>query len=66
MWWLCRTVVPGVLAGFHRVLRPGGLVLAGFQVGDAHRLKTGGYGGHPMSVWVHLRPVERVAAWELI
>lgn len=56
-------VVPGVLAGFHRVLRPGGVVLAGFQVGDAHRHKTSGYGGHPMSVWVHLRPVERVATW---
>lgn len=55
--------VADVLAGFHRVLRPGGVVLVGFQVGDLHRHKTTGYGGHRMSVWVHLRPVERVAAW---
>lgn len=56
-------VVPGVLAGFHRALRPGGLVLAGFQVGDVVRHKTSGYGGHPMSVRVYLRPVERVTSW---
>jgi ubiquinone/menaquinone biosynthesis C-methylase UbiE len=55
--------VPGVLAEVRRVLRPGGAVLAGFHVGDADRLKTEGYGGHPMRVHVHLRPLERVAAW---
>lgn len=54
--------VPGVLAGLHRVLRPPGGLL-GFQVGEVDRHKTIGYGGHPMSVWVHLRPVERVASW---
>lgn len=55
--------VADVLAGFRRVLCPGGVVLLGFQVGEVARHKTSGYGGHPMSVWVHLRPVERVASW---
>ncbi|MFR9776525.1 class I SAM-dependent methyltransferase [Micromonospora sp. MS34] len=55
--------VPAVLAHFHRVLRPGGVALLGFHVGDEHRLKTQGYGGHPMKVYVHRRPAERVAAW---
>jgi SAM-dependent methyltransferase len=55
--------VPTVFAHFHRVLRPGGVVMVGFHVGDRERLKTEGYGGHPMSVRVHRRPVERVAGW---
>lgn len=55
--------VPPVLAHFHRVLRPGGTVLLAFHAGDGSRLKTEGYGGHPMRVYVHRRPPERVAAW---
>ncbi|MFE2757346.1 class I SAM-dependent methyltransferase [Actinosynnema sp. NPDC059335] len=55
--------VPRVFAGFHRVLRPGGVVAVGFHVGDRHHLKTEGYGGHPMSLHVHRRPVARVAGW---
>ncbi|MGC5289038.1 class I SAM-dependent DNA methyltransferase [Micromonospora sp. DT231] len=55
--------VPTVLAHFHRVLRPGGTLLLAFHVGDGHRLKTEGYGGHPMNVYVHRRPPDRVAAW---
>ncbi|TQM84887.1 methyltransferase family protein [Saccharothrix saharensis] len=55
--------VPAVLAHFRRVLRPGGVVLLGFHVGDRDHLKTEGYGGHPMSLHVHRRPVERVAGW---
>jgi ubiquinone/menaquinone biosynthesis C-methylase UbiE len=56
-------VIPQVFAHFRRVVRPGGVVLLGFQVGDEHRLKTSGYGGHPMSVHVYLRPPERVAGF---
>ncbi|GAB2963539.1 class I SAM-dependent methyltransferase [Saccharothrix stipae] len=55
--------VPTVFAHFHRVLRPGGVVMVGFHVGDRDHLKTEGYGGHPMSLHVHRRPVERVATW---
>ena len=40
--------VPSVFSHFRRVLRPGGALLAGFHVGDGARLKTQGYGGHPM------------------
>jgi len=55
--------MPAVLAGFHRALKPGGLLLTGFHVGDRVRLKTEGYGGHPMRVHVHLRPPERMTTW---
>ncbi|MFG3642438.1 methyltransferase domain-containing protein [Micromonospora sp. NPDC047762] len=55
--------VPAVLAEFRRVLRPGGVVLLGFHAGDGSRLKTEGYGGHPMHVYVHRRPPDGVAAW---
>lgn len=54
--------VPAVLGHFRRVLRPGGPLLLGFHVGDETRLKTEGYGGHPMNVHVHLRRPDRVAA----
>lgn len=52
-----------VLAQFHRVLRPGGPLLLGFHAGDGSRLKTEGYGGHPMHIYVHRREPETVAAW---
>ncbi|WP_433388815.1 class I SAM-dependent methyltransferase [Micromonospora sp. KLBMP9576] len=55
--------VGAVLAHFRRVLRPGGPLLLGFHVGDGSRLKTEGYGGHPMRVHVHRRRPARVAAW---
>lgn len=55
--------VPVVLAEFHRVLRSGGVVLLGFHAGDGSQLKTEGYGGHPMNVYVHRRRTDRVAAW---
>ncbi|MFE9410623.1 class I SAM-dependent DNA methyltransferase [Streptomyces sp. NPDC006704] len=51
-----------VLKGFHRVVRPGGPVLLGFHVGDETRLKTWGYGGHPMKVYVHRRRPDELAA----
>ncbi|CAM5313670.1 SAM-dependent methyltransferase OS=Streptomyces griseomycini OX=66895 GN=FHS37_002036 PE=4 SV=1 [Streptomyces griseomycini] len=52
-----------VLAHFRRVLRAGGPLLLGFHVGDGSRLKTRGYGGHPMKVHVHRRQPDRVTAW---
>jgi len=55
--------VPAVLGHVRRVLRPGGVALLGFFVGDERRTKTEGYGGHPMNVQVHWRPLPRVAGW---
>ncbi|MFB7667016.1 class I SAM-dependent methyltransferase [Kitasatospora sp. NPDC056138] len=55
--------VPTVLSGFRRVLRPGAPLLIGFHVGDGSRLKTEGYGGHPMKVYVHRRRPAQVSAW---
>jgi len=55
--------IPAVLGHFRRVLRPGGPLLLGFHVGDESRLKTEGYGGHPMKVYVHRRQPDQVAGW---
>jgi hypothetical protein len=55
--------VPTVLSGFRRALRPGAPLLIGFHVGDGSRLKTQGYGGHPMKVYVHRRRPAQVSAW---
>ncbi|NBE52454.1 class I SAM-dependent DNA methyltransferase [Streptomyces boluensis] len=55
--------VPTVLRHFRRVLRPGGPLVLGFHVGDESRLKTQGYGGHPMNVHVHRRQPDQVATW---
>ena len=55
--------VSSVFAHFRRVLRPGGLLLLSFHVGNESRLKTEGYGGHPMKVYVHRRQPAQVAAW---
>lgn len=54
--------VDSVLAHFHRVLRPGAPLLLSFHVGDERKLKTEGYGGHPMNVYVHRRLPDRLAA----
>jgi ubiquinone/menaquinone biosynthesis C-methylase UbiE len=53
--------VPTALAEFHRVLRPGGVLLAGFHAGQGSTLKTSGYGGHAMNVYVHRRTPAQVA-----
>ncbi|SDK56089.1 Methyltransferase domain-containing protein [Nonomuraea maritima] len=55
--------VPTAFGHFKRVLRPAGTLLLGFHVGDESRLKTRGYGGHPMNVHVHLRRPAQVAEW---
>jgi SAM-dependent methyltransferase len=55
--------IPAVFGHFRRVLRPGGPLLLGFHAGDGSRLKTEGYGGHPMKVSVHRRQPDQVAAW---
>lgn len=52
-----------VFAHFQRVLRPGGPLLLGFHVGDESQLKTQGYGGHPMKVFVHRRRHDQMIAW---
>ncbi|MEU4393402.1 class I SAM-dependent methyltransferase [Kribbella sp. NPDC023855] len=66
-WWSLIHIpddeVPTVFAHFHRVLRPGGPLQLGFHVGDISRLKTEGYGGHPMTVYVHRRQPDKVASW---
>lgn len=66
-WWSLIHVpdelVPVVFGHFHQALQPNGLLQLGFHVGDESRLKTQGYGGHPMRVHVHLRRPERVAEW---
>ncbi|MFI7543061.1 class I SAM-dependent methyltransferase [Actinoplanes sp. NPDC049599] len=53
--------VPKVLSEFFRVLRPGGALLLGFHAGAGKVLKTEGYGGHPMKVYVHRRSTAQVA-----
>jgi SAM-dependent methyltransferase len=55
--------VPAVIERFHRALRPGGPLQVQFHVGNESRLKTRGYGGHPMNVHVHRRQPEQLAAW---
>jgi SAM-dependent methyltransferase len=49
-------------AQFHRVLRPGAPVLLGFHAGEGSKLKTEGYGGHPMKIYVHRRTPAQVGA----
>lgn len=55
--------VPRVLERFHRALRPGGVVLISFFIGDRVHRKAQRYGGHLMDVDVHHRPMERMTTW---
>jgi SAM-dependent methyltransferase len=55
-------IVP-VLRGFRGALRTGSPLLIGFHSGEGSRLKTEGYGGHPMRVYVHKRTPARYAEW---
>ncbi|MEV5146950.1 class I SAM-dependent methyltransferase [Streptomyces sp. NPDC052727] len=52
-----------VFKHFHRVLQPGGPLLLSFHVGDESKVKTEGYGGHPMKVHVHRRRHSRMTGW---
>jgi SAM-dependent methyltransferase len=67
VWWSLIHVpdaeIPLVLRHVHEALRPGGSVSIGFHVGDETRLKTEGYGGHPMRVHVHRRRPEQLVDW---
>lgn len=66
-WWslihLPDDLVPTAFAHFQRVLCPGGRLFLGFHVGDETRLKTQGYDGHPMNVYIHRSPPARFASW---
>lgn len=55
--------VPGVFEQFRRVLRPQGLLLVGFHVGDETRRDTEGHTGRPIDVASHRRRPSRVSGW---
>jgi SAM-dependent methyltransferase len=55
--------ISSVFAQFRRVLRPGGPLLISFHIGNESRLKTQGYGGHPMKIYVHRRQQDQMASW---
>jgi ubiquinone/menaquinone biosynthesis C-methylase UbiE len=65
-WWSLIHIpdneLPTVLAHFRRVLRPGCPLLLGFHAGTGSRLKTEGYGAHPMNVTIHRRTLPHMAA----
>lgn len=55
--------VPGVFEEFRRVLRPDGLLLIGFHVGDETRHTSEGYTGRPVNVESHHRPPSTIRGW---
>ena len=55
--------MPGVFEQFRRVLRPQGLLLVGFHVGDETRHTSEGYTGRPINVDSHHRRPEQIAHW---
>jgi len=55
--------VPGVFEQFRRVLRPHGLLLVGFHVGDETRHTSQGYTGRPINVDSHHRRPGKVRGW---
>ncbi|WP_091070473.1 class I SAM-dependent DNA methyltransferase [Micromonospora humi] len=54
-------LLPGVFAGFQRVLAPGGHLLLAVKVGDRLDRREQAY-GHPVGFDVHWLPPERLAA----
>ncbi|MFI1608134.1 class I SAM-dependent methyltransferase [Streptomyces griseofuscus] len=57
------TEIGTVFQHFHRVLQPGGPLLLSFHVGGESKVKTEGYGGHPMKVHVHRRQHSQMIGW---
>jgi len=55
--------MPGVFGQFRRVLRPQGLLLIGFHVGDETRHTSEGYTGRPINVASHHRQPSKIAGW---
>lgn len=55
--------VPGVFEQFRRVLRPQGLLLVGFHVGDETRHSSEGYTGRRINVESHRRRPNTIAGW---
>jgi SAM-dependent methyltransferase len=55
--------VPGVFQEFRRVLRPQGVLLVGFHVGDETRHSSQGYTGHAINVDSHHRRPSQVVGW---
>jgi SAM-dependent methyltransferase len=55
--------VPGVFEQFRRVLRPQGLLLVGFHVGDETQHTSEGYTGRPINVDSHHRRPATMMGW---
>jgi len=55
--------VPTVFEQFRRVLRPRGLLLVGFHVGDETRHTSEGYTGRPINVDSHRRRPGTISGW---
>jgi len=55
--------LPGVFAGFHRVLSEGGRLLIGGHAGEEdHYRPSQGYGGEAVSFETFIQPVDRIVA----
>jgi len=55
--------IPGVFEQFRRVLRPQGLLLVGFHVGDETRHSSEGCTGRPINVDSHHRRPDTMTGW---
>jgi SAM-dependent methyltransferase len=55
--------IPGVFEQFRRVLRPQGLLLIGFHVGDETRHTSEGYTGRAINVDSHHRRPGKITGW---
>lgn len=55
--------IPGVFQQFRRVLRPRGLLLVGFHVGDETNHRSEGYTGRPINVDSYRRQPSTIRGW---